>query len=150
MLADGTIMRCSRTENDELFRLVIGGYGLFGVILDVDVEMVDNVMLAPTFARVPATRLAERFVAVAREPGVRMAYGRLSVAAKGFLEDGFVVSYRASATQPQPLPLATRSAAYTFVSRTDLPPADRLRDRRSRRAGPPRPCCCHARRLAGR
>ena len=35
MLADGIIVRCSRTENVELFSLALGGYGLFGVILDV-------------------------------------------------------------------------------------------------------------------
>ena len=28
MLADGTIVKCSRTENQELFSLVLGGYGL--------------------------------------------------------------------------------------------------------------------------
>jgi FAD/FMN-containing dehydrogenase len=30
--ADGAVRRCSRAENAELFRLAIGGYGLFGVI----------------------------------------------------------------------------------------------------------------------
>lgn len=30
--ADGAVRRCSRTENAELFRIAIGGYGLFGVI----------------------------------------------------------------------------------------------------------------------
>src|SRR5437660_314829 len=33
MQADGSIVRCSRTENPELFSLVLGGYGLFGIIL---------------------------------------------------------------------------------------------------------------------
>ncbi len=33
--AEGEIVNCSRTENTELFRLAIGGYGLFGVILSV-------------------------------------------------------------------------------------------------------------------
>ena len=30
--ADGTARRCSRTENSDLFRLAIGGYGLFGIV----------------------------------------------------------------------------------------------------------------------
>ncbi|MDP3775497.1 MAG: FAD-binding oxidoreductase [Gemmatimonadales bacterium] len=30
--ADGVVRTCSRSENAELFRLVIGGYGLFGVV----------------------------------------------------------------------------------------------------------------------
>ncbi|MDA1028499.1 MAG: FAD-binding oxidoreductase [Bacteroidetes bacterium] len=40
--ANGEILNFSRTENPELFRLVIGGYGLFGVILDVDIELTNN------------------------------------------------------------------------------------------------------------
>ena len=42
LLADGTIVNVSRTENAELFSLVIGGYGLFGVILEIDLELTDN------------------------------------------------------------------------------------------------------------
>jgi len=30
--ADGAVRRCSRTENGDLFRLAIGGYGLFGIV----------------------------------------------------------------------------------------------------------------------
>ena len=39
---NGEILNCSRTENQELFSLVIGGYGLFGIILDVKLKVVDN------------------------------------------------------------------------------------------------------------
>ena len=42
MLADGTVVRCSRSENRELFSLVLGGYGLFGIILDADLNIVSN------------------------------------------------------------------------------------------------------------
>lgn len=37
--ADGEILKVSRTENSELFSLVIGGYGLFGVIATVDLRL---------------------------------------------------------------------------------------------------------------
>ncbi|HZO47477.1 MAG TPA: FAD-binding protein [Xanthobacteraceae bacterium] len=120
MLADGSVVTCSRTENAELFSLVIGGYGLFGIVLDADVGTADNMLLLPTFERMPAARVAERFVATVRDAPVRMAYARLSVAARGFLEDAFVTSYRPVATQPEPLPPANRSAAYTFLSRQAL------------------------------
>jgi FAD/FMN-containing dehydrogenase len=33
--ADGEVLRCTRTENPEWFRLAIGGYGCFGVITSV-------------------------------------------------------------------------------------------------------------------
>src|ERR1700730_9444225 len=38
--ATGTANLCSRTENPELFRLVHGGYGLFGVVTSVRVRLV--------------------------------------------------------------------------------------------------------------
>ncbi len=37
--ADGDLRTCSRRENAELFRLAIGGYGLFGVILSVRLRL---------------------------------------------------------------------------------------------------------------
>ena len=47
MLADGTVVTCSRTENQELFQLAMGGYGLFGIILELEVDMVENLLLRP-------------------------------------------------------------------------------------------------------
>jgi len=37
--ANGDVKTCSRTENEELFRLAIGGYGLFGVIGTVKIRL---------------------------------------------------------------------------------------------------------------
>jgi len=39
LLADGSVVEVSRKENPELFSLVIGGYGLYGVILDVTLRV---------------------------------------------------------------------------------------------------------------
>src|SRR5205814_9587059 len=44
MLSDGQVKTATPTENADLFRHVLGGYGLFGVILDVDLAVVDNEM----------------------------------------------------------------------------------------------------------
>jgi FAD/FMN-containing dehydrogenase len=38
--AEARVRTCSRKENPELFRLAIGGYGLFGVIADVKLRLV--------------------------------------------------------------------------------------------------------------
>ena len=116
MLADGSLLTCSRTENAELFGLVAGGYGLFGIVLDAEIEMVDNALMMPTYELTGAAGIAERFIAVATQPSVRMAYGRLSVARQGFLEDGLVVSYWPVAARTS-LPEAQRSGAYSFLSR---------------------------------
>ncbi len=39
LLADGSIVEVSREQNPELFSLVIGGYGMYGVILDVTLRV---------------------------------------------------------------------------------------------------------------
>ena len=44
MLSDGNVVKASLSENGELFRHVLGGYGLFGVILDAELDVVDNEM----------------------------------------------------------------------------------------------------------
>jgi FAD/FMN-containing dehydrogenase len=38
--ANGKLIRCSRSENHELFRLVFGGYGLFGLVYSVRLQLV--------------------------------------------------------------------------------------------------------------
>jgi decaprenylphospho-beta-D-ribofuranose 2-oxidase len=42
--ADGSIVTASRTQNTDLFRAVIGGYGLFGAILEAEIELTNNVV----------------------------------------------------------------------------------------------------------
>ena len=37
--ADGEVVKCSRDRDAELFRLVIGGYGLFGVVVRVTLRL---------------------------------------------------------------------------------------------------------------
>jgi len=46
--AEGDVLNASRTENPELFSLVIGGYGLFGVIATVDLRLSPRIKLQRT------------------------------------------------------------------------------------------------------
>jgi FAD/FMN-containing dehydrogenase len=59
--ADGKLIRCSRDENRELFQLAIGGYGLFGLIKDVQLRLVPRQKLRRVVEIIPAERLAKRF-----------------------------------------------------------------------------------------
>lgn len=106
LLADGTLMQCSRSENAELFGLAMGGYGLFGIIVDLEVEMTENLLLEPTFERLTPDRFAERFMKAVDDRAVKMAYGRMSVARKAFFDDALLVSYR-PATEQTALPQVT-------------------------------------------
>ena len=114
MLADGSLVTCSRSENEGLFRHAMGGYGLFGVIVDLELDMVPNARLAPRFDHMRGEDLGVRFAELlAKEPDVQMAYGRMDVALDRFFEDALLISYRPRGSQTN-LPPATGSG---FISR---------------------------------
>jgi FAD/FMN-containing dehydrogenase len=104
--ADGEVVRCSREENAELFGAVMGGYGLFGVVLDAELELVPNAALRAERFFVPvedyvATLEAE--VLAAREPP-SLAFGRVSVAPSAFLREAVLTVFRAEpGAVPEPL-----------------------------------------------
>lgn len=109
MLANGEIVSCSRTENAELFRLAMGGYGLIGIILDLDCAMVPNAMMRPRFEIMPAEAFADRFTGAFRtDPAVTMIYGRLNVAREALFQEALLVTWRADPTPPGGLPPADR------------------------------------------
>jgi FAD/FMN-containing dehydrogenase len=59
--ADGKSNRCSREENSELFRLAIGGYGLFGLIDTVTLRLVPRQKLRRVVEIIRANDLPQRF-----------------------------------------------------------------------------------------
>src|SRR5438046_5171479 len=59
--ADGKPIRCSRDENTELFRLAIGGYGLFGLIDSVTLRLVPAQKLRRVVEIIHADDLSKRF-----------------------------------------------------------------------------------------
>ncbi len=97
MLSDGSIVSASRTQNGELFRHVLGGYGLFGVILDADLDVVSNEMynretVYMDYKQFPAYYRAN----VEGKEEIGLAYGRLSVAPQSFLSETAVHLYKQS------------------------------------------------------
>src|SRR5438128_2607795 len=59
--ADGKSIRCSREENSELFRLAIGGYGLFGLVDAVTLRLVPRQKLRRVVEIIRAADLPKRF-----------------------------------------------------------------------------------------
>jgi FAD/FMN-containing dehydrogenase len=58
---DGEIRTCSRSQNGELFRLAIGGYGLFGLISRVDLRLRPRVKVRRVVVIGETAEIAERF-----------------------------------------------------------------------------------------
>jgi FAD/FMN-containing dehydrogenase len=59
--ADGETRRCSRVENEELFRLAIGGYGLFGPIASVRLRLAPRRKIERVVEVADVADLAGRF-----------------------------------------------------------------------------------------
>ena len=102
LLADGSVVHASRTENAELFRLAIGGYGLFGIILEVDLELVENSVYQQSSEIMPLASLPEYFDRkIQGDPHARLFIARPSIAARGFLDDTIVTKWRVTPARPK-------------------------------------------------
>lgn len=92
---NGATLECSRDENSELFRLAIGGYGLFGVIVSVTLQLVPRRKLRRIVATAKVSELAARF---AQRISDGFVYGdlqfRIDPDAPGFLDEGIFSCYR--------------------------------------------------------
>lgn len=120
LLADGDLVICSASENPDLFRAAIGGYGLLGVVVDAELDAVPNCALRPTLVTMAADRFASVFAgAIGTDPDLRMAYGRLSVAPGSFLKEAVAVTFR-ELRGAGPLPPADDAGLVAFMSRTML------------------------------
>jgi decaprenylphospho-beta-D-ribofuranose 2-oxidase len=61
LLADGSVVQVSRRENPELFSLVVGGYGLYGVILDVTLRVTRDELYEQHAVSMDYTRFPDYF-----------------------------------------------------------------------------------------
>jgi len=96
LMADGVVVACSPQADAELFHLALGGYGLFGVILEADIAVLPNVLFKkPDFVSVPTADYATSFAERVYEAGspVEMAYGRLSVDPDSFLDEAIIATF---------------------------------------------------------
>jgi FAD/FMN-containing dehydrogenase len=106
--ADAAIVGCSRQENAELFSLVLGGYGLFGVILDVDLHVVHNERYRAERYTIAADDYVSTFERKVNRVGkAGMVFGRLSVVPDAFLEEAILTVFRQAPSPDGRLPELT-------------------------------------------
>lgn len=94
LMADGTVRNVNREENADLFPYVIGGYGLFGVILDVTLQLTND-ELYETHTKVLDYKEYSSYFKnkVRRDENIRMHLARISVAPNSFLKEMYVTDY---------------------------------------------------------
>ncbi len=93
MLADGSIQTLSRQENAELFQAVVGGYGLFGVILDVQLTLMDDLAYTEERPVIKTQDFPSAYTGIANDAACHMFYARLSTAPSSFLKEMIMYSY---------------------------------------------------------
>ena len=94
MLADGSIQSLSRRVNNELFQAVVGGYGLFGIILDVQLTLMDNLAYTEVQTIMKTQEFPSAYTAIVNDPSYHMFYARLSTAPSSFLKELIIYSYK--------------------------------------------------------
>ncbi|WP_246942462.1 FAD-binding oxidoreductase [Bacillus pinisoli] len=115
---NGDIIQVSRDENEELFELVIGGYGLFGVILDVELELTDDELYTMETSELNFDEYTEYFKnEVIGNEGVRMHLARISTASDHFLKDMYVTDYVLAPNQELKLRNELKTDRMTFLTK---------------------------------
>jgi FAD/FMN-containing dehydrogenase len=115
MLADGRIVTASRTENPELFTHVVGGYGLFGIVLSAELDVVPNDIYRSERKLIDYRDFPTLFAGIEADPSIGLTYTHLSTAPGSLLSEALVYTYRRD-----PADQALTRAPLTDVSATRL------------------------------
>lgn len=115
VLPSGDLVTASRTENTDLFNLAVGGYGLAGLIVDMEVDMVPNQRLTPASTAMPAADFPAAFRTAIDDPNIPMAYGRLNVSRDSLFEEALLATYSPTADQSD-IPPATESGWLSYAA----------------------------------
>lgn len=105
MAPDGTISELSKTKNAEHFNLVIGGYGLFGIILDVELDITENTIYESERRIISYKEFPDLFnKEIQDDAKYGLMYSHLSTAKQSFLDEMILYTYKASDDQTGNIP----------------------------------------------
>jgi FAD/FMN-containing dehydrogenase len=95
---DGALLNCSRDEHPELFRLAVGGYGLFGIVATVRLRLAPRILIERVVELADVNELPGR---IAQRVSDGYLYGdgqfEIDTASDGFLRRCVFSTYRPAA-----------------------------------------------------
>ena len=94
LLADGRIETVSREQNPELFDLIVGGYGLFGIILSAELEVVPNAIYRSERELIATRDLPAKLAKIIADPSIGLMYTHISTAPGSLLDEALIYTYR--------------------------------------------------------
>lgn len=90
----GDLKTLNKINDSEEMSHYLGGYGLFGIIVDVTFELVDDEMYMYETDELKVSEYEDYINKVLENPEIPMHYARLSVERKSFLQDMYVMNYK--------------------------------------------------------
>lgn len=107
----GEIKTVTRKDSEDWMKYVLGGYGLFGVILDVTLELTENDTYTIHTKEIKTSEYEAYFTKLLREEEAAMHYARVSVAPKSFLNEMYVIDYKNTGKEDHQTPLKQEHGA---------------------------------------
>lgn len=91
---EGDFKTVTREDPDEWMKYIFGGYGLFGVIVDVTVDVTENHLYTIQTEKLKIGAYASYFDQLLNDQNMAMHYARVSVAPNSFLDEMYVINYK--------------------------------------------------------
>ncbi len=101
MTPDGHEILCSRQSNPELFSAAVGGYGLFGVITEVNLQTVPNDIYLFQLQPVSTDKLLNTFEQSMKDPDINLIEAHLSISKNNLLSQALLYTYKKAGSNPQ-------------------------------------------------
>lgn len=100
--ADGKEMLCDKTQNKDLFSAVIGGYGLLGIITEVNLLTTQNSIYAFSLIPTQTSSLIDTLESLSKNPENRLLEAHLSVDGERFLTESLIYTYTEAKSSAKP------------------------------------------------
>ncbi|MFJ8246405.1 FAD-binding protein [Peribacillus asahii] len=95
----GEIKQLTRDDTEEWMTYILGGYGLFGVILDVTLNLTENEVYTIHTEKIETEKYESYLHRVLENQNITMHYARISVAPGTFLDEMYVIDYNKTKKQ---------------------------------------------------
>ncbi len=99
--ADGREIQCDRTRQNDLFSAVIGGYGILGIITEVNLTTTQNSSYLFSLISIQTHALLEKLEALGKNPANRLLEAHLSVDSERFLTESLIYIYAEARSLPK-------------------------------------------------
>ena len=100
--ADGKEMLCDKTKNTDLFSAVIGGYGLLGIITEVNLLTTQNSTYSFSMIAIQTHSLIQTLESLSNNPGNQLLEAHLSIDVNHFLTESLIYKYSVANASKKP------------------------------------------------